>query len=97
MSFEDGYPAWTWYGANPDPRPPMRYSEPPEPACVECDADISDDWEPGMRFICAECRAEEEAFVCPVCRGSRTIQPDRHSPPEECPRCVDPDDEGNYR
>lgn len=35
---------------------------------------------------------DDEPFVCPVCKGTRTIQPDRNSPPEECPRCVDPDE-----
>lgn len=35
---------------------------------------------------------DDELFVCPVCKGTRTVQPDRASPPEECPRCVDPDE-----
>lgn len=35
---------------------------------------------------------DDEVFICPVCKGTRTIQPDRASPPEECPRCVDPDE-----
>ena len=36
---------------------------------------------------------EPEDWVCPTCRGRRTIQPDRNIPPEPCPRCVDPDAE----
>lgn len=35
---------------------------------------------------------DDDEFTCPVCKGTRTIQPDRYSPPEECPRCVDPDE-----
>jgi hypothetical protein len=35
---------------------------------------------------------DDNDWVCPACKGTRTIQPDRNSPPEECPRCVDPDE-----
>jgi len=30
---------------------------------------------------------------CRTCRGQRTIQPDRCTPPEPCPSCVDEDAE----
>ena len=33
---------------------------------------------------------DPEDWVCPRCRGTRTIQPDRNTPPEPCD-CVDPD------
>lgn len=36
----------------------------------------------------------DEPFTCPVCRGTQTIQPDRHTPAEPCPRCVNPDENG---
>lgn len=39
----------------------------------------------------AEAAAEHDEWVCPVCRGARTVQPDPCTPPEPCPRCVDED------
>ena len=36
---------------------------------------------------------EDEPWTCPTCKGRRTIQPDRNTPPEPCPTCVDEDAE----
>lgn len=47
-------------------------------------------WLASLEYL--ESDDDDEEFVCPVCKGTRTIQPDPASPPEECPRCVDPDE-----
>lgn len=36
---------------------------------------------------------DDEQDPCPTCKGRRTIQPDRNTPPEPCPTCVDEDAE----
>lgn len=91
--FPRGYPYDTWYGRN---IPTLSGGGmPPDPTCMECDTELVDidiDDEGRSCGRCPKCDpTDEELWTCPVCKGTRSIQPDRNSPPEPCPRCVDED------
>jgi len=102
--FPDGYPYDTWYGRNV---PVLSGGGmPPDPTCMECDTvlvDIDIDEDGRGTGRCPSCNplsrpgylydSDAEVFVpCPRCKGTASIQPDRSSPPEPCPRCVNEDE-----
>ena len=51
------YPEWTWYGHNPEHTQYTCSGYPPDPTCVECDAELPD-YDPDSPQLCDECRHE---------------------------------------